>query len=266
MAAPPTGTVTLLFTDIEGSTRLLHDLGPEGYAEELSAHRRVLRTAFERYGGVEMDTQGDAFFVVFDPGAVRSRSGAGHQRGPRVRTDPNSHGLAHWNSLLTEEGYVGDDVHWAARIAASGHGGQVVLSSPTAELVHESFSLAPLGSHRLKDFPEPVSLFQLGDDKFPPLKTIANTNLPTPVSSFLGRGDELFEAGELIGTTRLLEHHRAWGCGQDPIRARACPSCSRGAVRRLSRRRLLGSAGNASRSRSRARHNRPGNRRKSRTS
>ena len=214
MAAPPTGTVTLLFTDIEGSTRLLHDLGPEGYAEALSAHRRVLRTAFERYGGVEMDTQGDAFFVVFAQAssAVEAAQAinVGLASGPiRIRM-----GLHTGTPLVTEEGYVGDDVHWGARIAASGHGGQVVLSSPTAELVHESFSLAPLGSHRLKDFPKPVSLFQLGDDKFPPLKTIANTNLPTPVSSFLGRGDELFEAGELIGTTRLLSITGPGGAGK----------------------------------------------------
>ena len=201
MAAPPTGTVTLLFTDIEGSTRLLHDLGPEAYAEELAAHRRVLRTAFARYGGVEMDTQGDAFFVAFAqaPSALEAARAikAGLASGPiRIRM-----GVHTGTPLVTGEGYVGNDVHQAARIAAAGHGGQVVVSPITAELVREEFSLAPLGTHRLKDFDEPVSLFQLGDEKFPPLKTIANTNLPTPASSFLGREHELFEASRMIAAT-----------------------------------------------------------------
>src|SRR6266550_2318661 len=214
MPVPPTGTVTLLFTDIEGSTRLLHELGPEAYAEELAAHRRVLRTAFDRYGGVEMDTQGDAFFVAFAraPSAVEAAQSikAGLSSGPiRVRM-----GLHTGTPLVTEEGYVGNDVHQAARIAAAGHGGQIVLSPITAELVREKFSLAALGTHRLKDFAEPVSLFQLGDEEFPPLKTIANTNLPTPVSSFLGREDELFEASGMIATTRLLTIIGPGGAGK----------------------------------------------------
>jgi len=214
MPAPPTGTVTLLFTDIEGSTRLLHELGPESYAEELAAHRRVLRSAFDRYGGVEMDTQGDAFFVAFAraPSAVEAAQSitAGLSSGPiRVRM-----GLHTGTPLVTEEGYVGNDVHQAARIAAAGHGGQIVLSPMTAELVREKFSLAALGTHRLKDFAEPVSLFQLGDEEFPPLKTIANTNLPTPVSSFLGREHELFEASRTIATTRLLTVTGPGGAGK----------------------------------------------------
>src|SRR6267378_4233681 len=104
MPAPPTGTVTLLFTDIEGSTRLLHELGPEAYAEELAAHRRVLRTAFARYGGVEMDTQGDAFFVAFAqaPSAVEAAQAikAGLACGPiRIRM-----GLHTGTPLVTDEG------------------------------------------------------------------------------------------------------------------------------------------------------------------
>jgi predicted ATPase/class 3 adenylate cyclase len=214
MPAPPTGTVTLLFTDIEGSTRLLHDLGPDAYAAELAAHRRVLRTAFARYGGVEMDTQGDAFFVAFAqaPSAVEAAQAikAGLASGPiRIRM-----GLHTGTPLVTDEGYVGNDVHQAARIAAAGHGGQIVLSPMTAELVRETFSLSALGSHRLKDFPEAVSLFQLGDEEFPPLKTIANTNLPTPVSSFLGREHELFEASRMIAKTRLLTVTGPGGAGK----------------------------------------------------
>src|SRR2546430_2835063 len=108
MPAPPTGTVTLLFTDIEGSTRLLHELGPEAYAEELAAHRRVLRTAFDRYGGVEMDTQGDAFFVAFAraPSAVEAAQSikAGLSFGPL--TGPQ--GPPHRNPLVNPDCYRGN--------------------------------------------------------------------------------------------------------------------------------------------------------------
>jgi predicted ATPase/class 3 adenylate cyclase len=214
MQAPPTGTVTLLFTDIEGSTRLLHDLGPEAYADELAAHRKVVRTTLHRLGGVEVDTQGDAFFVAF--ASARSAVEAAETIKAGLASGPINvrMGLHTGTPLVTDEGYVGADVHRAARIAAAGHGGQIVLSPITAELVRELFSLAPLGTHRLKDFDEPVSLFQLGDEEFPPLKTIANTNLPTPASSFLGREHELFEASDLIAGTRLLTVTGPGGAGK----------------------------------------------------
>ena len=124
----PTGTVTFLFTDVEGSTRLLHELGAEGYAEALAEHRRLIREACARHGGVEVDTQGDAFFFAFPtaPGALAAAAAMTEAlaSGPiQVRV-----GLHTGTPLLTEEGYVGDDVHFAARVAASAHGGQVVLS------------------------------------------------------------------------------------------------------------------------------------------
>src|SRR5262249_17934470 len=128
----PAGTVTLLFTDIEGSTRLLHELGEEAYAAELAAHRRALRDAFDRHGGVEVDRQADAFFVAFSdaPGALEAAREAQQSLSVPVRM-----GLHTGTPLLTDEGYVGTDVHRAARIAAAGHGGQVLVSSTTAELV-----------------------------------------------------------------------------------------------------------------------------------
>jgi len=187
----PSGTVTFLFTDVEGSTRLLHELGAEGYAEALAEHRRLIREACARSGGVEVDTQGDAFFFAF-PTAPGALAAAGEMTealsaGPiQVRV-----GLHTGTPLLTEEGYVGDDVHFAARVAASAHGGQVVLSSTTADLIEHS--LTALGEHRLKDIAEPVAIHQLGDGSFPPLKTISNTNLPRPASSFVGRDAELAE-------------------------------------------------------------------------
>ena len=187
----PTGTVTFLLTDVEGSTRLLHSLGAEAYAEALAEHRRVIREACGSEGGVEVDTQGDAFFFAFPtaPGAIDAASALTEAlaSGPIfVRA-----GLHTGTPLLTEEGYVGDDVHFAARVASSAHGGQVVLSAATAELA--DVELTDLGEHRLKDIEQAVSIYQLGTGTFPPLKTISNTNLPRPASSFLGREAELAE-------------------------------------------------------------------------
>src|SRR6266545_4673403 len=126
----PAGTVTFLFTDIEGSTRLLHEIG-ERYADVLAEHRNTLRDAFARHGGVEVDTQGDAFFVAFAKatGALTAANEARQalDAGPiRVRM-----GLHTGEPLVTEEGYVGIDVHRAARIAAAGHGGQILVSQST---------------------------------------------------------------------------------------------------------------------------------------
>jgi predicted ATPase/class 3 adenylate cyclase len=210
----PSGVVTFLFTDIEGSTRLLHELGAEAYAEALAQHRQLVRAASAQCGGVEVDTQGDAFFIAFAnaPRAIDAaqRITDGLASGSiRVRM-----GVHTGAPLVTEEGYVGADVHRAARIAAAGHGGQVVVSPATAELLGDRFSLVPLGAHRLKDFDQPVSLFQLGEGEFPPLKTIANTNLPTPASSFLGREDELIEADRVIASTRLLTVTGPGGAGK----------------------------------------------------
>ncbi len=131
----PTGTVTFLFTDIEGSTRLLRELGAERYSDALGEHRRVVRQACGAHGGVEMGTEGDACFVAF-PTASGALAAAGEltselTAGPiHVRV-----GLHTGTPLVTSEGYVGDDVHLVARVAASGHGGQVLLSAATAALV-----------------------------------------------------------------------------------------------------------------------------------
>ena len=129
----PTGTVTFLFTDIEGSTRLLHELGAERYEVALADHRRIVREAFTGHGGVEVDTQGDAFFVAFPtaPGAIAAaaEAQAALAAGPiRVRMGIHS-GTPH----LTAQGYVGPDVHKGARIAAAGYGGQVLVSRETRE-------------------------------------------------------------------------------------------------------------------------------------
>ncbi len=203
----------MLFTDIEGSTRLIAELGEEGYVEALVEHRRLLRTAFAAHGGVEVDTQGDAFLYAFaDPLEALAAAADGQsalEPGPlAVRM-----GLHTGELQLTGEGYAGRELHRAARIAASGHGGQVVVSAMTRELV--AGQLIELGEHRLKDFDEPVALFQLGSQRFPPLKTISNTNLPRPVSSFVGRERERDGLVSMLSDgTRLLTLTGPGGSGK----------------------------------------------------
>jgi predicted ATPase len=212
MTGLPSGTVTFLFTDIEGSTRLLRELGDD-YAEALSAHRRLVRGAVAAHGGVEVDTQGDAFFVAFaDAGeavAAAADAQAELTEGPiRVRM-----GLHTGTPGLNDEGYFGLDVHLGARVAAAAHGGQVVLSKTTRELLAGS-DLRDLGEHRLKDFDEPVWIYQLGDTAFPPLKTISNTNLPRPRSSFVGREREVAEVARLVREAGLVTLAGPGGSGK----------------------------------------------------
>jgi predicted ATPase/class 3 adenylate cyclase len=188
----PTGTVTFLFTDVEGSTRLLQDLGADRYAVALAEHRRAVREACGRHGGVEVDTQGDAFFYAFAtaPAALVAAGEAVEalEGGPiRVRA-----GLHTGTPVVTDEGYIGEDVHRAARIAAAGHGGQILVSSTTAGLL-DGDSLVDLGEHRFKDLSAPERVYQVGDRSFPPLSSLFRTNLPTPPTPFLGRERELTE-------------------------------------------------------------------------
>jgi len=185
----PRGTVTFLFTDIEGSTRLLLEHG-ERYPELLSEHRRVLREVFARHGGVEVDTQGDAFFVAFARASDALAAASGGQTALRGGPISVRMGLHTGEPIRTEEGYVGIDVHRAARIAAAGHGGQVLLSQATRELAG-SETVRDLGDHRLKDLSAPERLYQLGDTEFPRLKTLYQTNLPVPATPFVGRKRDL---------------------------------------------------------------------------
>ena len=195
----PSGQVTLVFTDVEGSTKLLHKLGAEKYAHALAEHRQLLRDAFGRHGGIEIDTQGDAFFYAFpeardavsaaDEGREALRPGQIH-----VRVGIHT-GTPH----LGSEGYVGHDVHLGARIGAAGHGGQVLLSDATrVAAALDADALTDLGEHRLKDIDRPTRILQLGAERFPPLNTITNTNLPRPASTFVGREQEVDELLRLI--------------------------------------------------------------------
>jgi predicted ATPase/class 3 adenylate cyclase/DNA-binding CsgD family transcriptional regulator len=202
----PTGTITLLFTDIEGSTLLLQQLG-ERYAEMLATCRQLLRTAFQHWNGFEVDTQGDAFFVVFARASDAISAVIDIQRALASHDWPNGAavalriGLHTGEPTPTAEGYIGLDVHHAARIMSVGHGGQVLLSQTTHELVKqnlpEEVSLRDLGEHRLKDLQRPAHLYQLSiadlPADFPPLKTLDNSpnNLPIQPTSLIGREKEV---------------------------------------------------------------------------
>ena len=193
MAELPTGTVTFLFTDIEGSTRLLEEHG-ERYAHVLEGHRRVLRDAFERHGGVEVDTQGDAFFVAF---TRASDAAAAAQEAQRELELPVRMGIHTGEPQLSGGGYVGIDVHRAARICAAAQGGQVVVSEATQRLFGGTARLIDLGLHRLKDIGE-LRLYQLGDGEFPPLRSLNQTNLPIPHEPLIGRKKELADVLRLV--------------------------------------------------------------------
>ena len=195
----PAGPVTFLFTDVEGSTKLLHRLGEHGYAEALTEHRRVLREAFGRHGGVEVDTQGDAFFFAFgSPGGALEGAQDGDRAlgsGPiRIRV-----GIHTGTAVRTAKGYVGADVHRAARIAAAGSGGQILVSLPTVQLVEaERFPLVDLGDHRFKDLLAPERVYQLGEGDFPPIRSLYRANLPVPATPFIGRDHEVDAVAALL--------------------------------------------------------------------
>jgi predicted ATPase/class 3 adenylate cyclase len=215
----PHGTVTFLFADIEGSTRLLRELG-DAYADTLLGYRRVLREEFARHGGVEVDTQGDAFFVAFQTASDGLAAAAAAREaladGPvRVRM-----GLHTGEPTVTDEGYVGIDVHRAARIAAAGHGGQILLSQSTRDLVGGE-RLRDLGVHRLKDLAAPERLYQLGDDEFPPPKSVEQTNLPVQPTPFVGRERELAEVLALLDSHRVVTLTGPGGAGKTRLALQA---------------------------------------------
>ena len=228
VVAQPAGTVTLVFTDIEGSTRLLEELGTDLYREALAEHRRVLREACARHAGYEVDHEGDAFFYAFASAqaAVTAVSEAmqGLDGGPiRVRV-----GIHTGEPSLDPPKYVGLDVHRAARIMSAAHGAQVVLSPTTVALLRPgSFVLKDLGRHRLKDLSAPIPLAQLVVDglpeAFPPLRSLHRTNLPTAATPFLGRTDELAAVIRLFREphTRLLTLTGPGGTGKTRLALQA---------------------------------------------
>jgi len=225
MGSQPSGTVTLVFTDIEGSTRLLEELGVAAYREALAAHRVALRQAFARYGGYEVDYEGDAFFYAFSSAADAARAVgeamAALEGGPiRIRV-----GIHTGRPEVDPPKYVGLDVHRGARVMAAAHGGQVVVSAATRPLL-DTAALVDLGEHRLKDFPEPERLYQLGAGEFPPLKTLMTTTLPVPATSFVGRELELDQVLALLGRAWLVTLTGPGGTGKTRLALRAAEAAA----------------------------------------
>jgi len=226
---PPTGTVTFLFSDIEGSTRLLDTLG-DGYAGVLQRHREAMRGAFAANAGAERGTEGDSFFVAFaDAGravvaaadATRALAATDWPPGAKVRVRI---GLHTGEGRLVDGDYVGMDVHRAARIAAAGHGGQVLISESTRILAERGLpsdlTLRDLGEHRLKDLPRPEHLYQLviegQPDAFPPIRSMARTvaNLPAQLTTIIGRDADVEAVEELLGEARLVTVTGPGGTGK----------------------------------------------------
>ncbi|MGH2573208.1 MAG: ATP-binding protein [Actinomycetota bacterium] len=219
----PIGTVTFLFTDIEGSTRLVDELG-SSYGDVLDRHRRIVREVVAQQGGHEFGTEGDALFLVFDSAPAAVRAGADIQRRVAESELRVRMGIHTGEGFLRDGDYVGLDVHRVARIAAAGHGGQILLSGAARSLIVGGLppgtTLRDLGEHRLKDLRRPEHIFQLNVEglaaEFPPLRGVEGEagNLPTELTSFIGRERELEEAGHLLADTRLLTLTGPGGTGK----------------------------------------------------
>lgn len=217
----PTGVVTFLFTDIEGSTRLVTGLGPERYGEVLELHNRLLGEAVARHGGIEFGSEGDAAFVVFTDPAAAVAAAADGQRGLSAASWPHGPdpvrvrmGIHTGEAALAAGTYVGSTVNRAARIAATAHGGQVVLSSASRALIGDACPvgtrLRDLGEHRLKDLTEPERISQLVivglPADFPPLRSLeaVPNNLPAQLTSFIGRDADIAAVADLLRGNRLV--------------------------------------------------------------
>ncbi len=227
MSSVAPGTVTLLFTDIEGSTRLLRELGT-GYETVLADHRRLLRAAFDAHGGSEIDTAGDGFFYAFPRARDAVLAAVEGQRALAEHTWPIPlrvrMGMHTGEPARSEAGYVGLDVHRAARISAAGHGGQILLSQTSRDLagsdLPDEMGLVDLGEHELKDLPAPERLFQVKapglERDFPPLRSIDSrpNNLPRQLTTFVGREREIGEAKQVLVSAPLVTFTGPGGVGK----------------------------------------------------
>jgi class 3 adenylate cyclase len=225
----PTGTVTFLFTDVEGSTRLLERLGTR-YRDVQHRHDAVLRAAIAEGKGQEVNTEGDKFFAVFPTPAGAVRAAAQAQRELAATRWPDRTvvqvrmGVHTGEGILGGDNYLGLDVNRAARIAEAAHGGQVLVSNATRGLVERSLPpsarFQDLGQHRLRDLMQPEHLYQMVieglEQHFPPPRTLDARphNLPAQLTRFIGRDDEIATVHELLAGDRLVTLTGTGGTGK----------------------------------------------------
>ena len=242
MSELPTGTVTFFFSDIEGSTRLLQSCGTR-WPELLARHGQLVREAFGRHGGVEVGTEGDSFFAAFASAHAAVVAAIEIQRALAAETWPAEEsvrvriGLHTGEATITDEGYVGLDVHRTARIMAAGHGGQTLVSAATEALARGSLDpgvrLADLGEHQLRDLPAPERLFMAVADglpsEFPPLRgvTAGPTNLPMQLTSFVGREEETRVILEQLADHRIVTLTGPGGTGKTRLSLHVAAAASK---------------------------------------
>jgi predicted ATPase/class 3 adenylate cyclase len=241
MSELPTGTVTFLFSDIEGSTRLLQACG-DRWPELLARHDALLREAFERHGGVELGTEGDSFFVAFDSAPAAVAAAVEAQQALYAEPWPETTPIRVRIGLHTGEGtvsngtYVGLDVHRAARIMSAGHGGQILASSSTESLARGSLTddvgLVEIGEHHLRDLPAAERLFMVTaadlPRSFPPPRGVSVTvvNLPAELTSFIGREEEVAQIRTLVGEHRIVTLTGPGGTGKTRLALRVAQEAS----------------------------------------